>query len=42
MNLATAAGTEGYAHVVIMPHVTDRVIDEFLTDLEADRRGTGV
>jgi len=42
MNLTTAAGTEGYAHVVIMPHVTDRVIDEFLTDLEADRRGTGV
>lgn len=36
MDLATNAGPTGYAHVVVMPHVTQQIISEFLSDLESD------
>ncbi len=35
MELPTAQGIKSFAHVVIMPHVTEQVIDEFLFDLES-------
>jgi histidine decarboxylase len=33
MHLESAGRSELYAHVVVMPHVTRKVIDDFLTDL---------
>lgn len=36
MELATASGSANYAHVVVMPHVTEQVLSEFLADLESD------
>jgi glutamate/tyrosine decarboxylase-like PLP-dependent enzyme len=42
MRLITPTGAGDYAHAVIMPHVTGRVIEEFLADLEADKKSTAV
>jgi len=36
MNLAAKSGPASYAHVVVMPHVTNQIITEFLSDLESD------
>jgi histidine decarboxylase len=36
MHLDTKSGPQDYAHVVIMPHVNNAVITEFLTDLKND------
>jgi histidine decarboxylase len=37
MHLEDEDGIQEFAHVVVMPHVTRKVIDEFLTDLNNDR-----
>lgn len=36
MELEIKGGKQHYAHVVIMPHVTDQILTQFLTDLEED------
>jgi histidine decarboxylase len=37
MHLEDEDGLQEFAHVVVMPHVTKKVIDELLTDLNDDR-----
>lgn len=36
MKLETSGKTQDYAHVIVMPHATQNILNEFLTDLEHD------
>lgn len=38
MHLDTVFGNEAFAHIVVMPHVTHDVLDEFLSDLDDHRK----
>ena len=37
MHLEIGGKKDDFAHVVIMPHVNKKVLDDFLTDLQVDR-----